>query len=184
MIDDKLNIDELIDIASNSGTSSDKAVITDVIHLEIRKFIRAKNINAGGNAVHARLIYDYYFEWSAAPMAYKTFVKYLSIYFTKVRSSDKVMFKIDPTCFGLPSYYSTYGDERFLAKKRLKNFIVRFTTEENTHYVGRFKTEKQAAAAYDKYAYLHFGLKTKLNFPENKDVYEKEIAQQAPKEKK
>lgn len=194
--DKDITIDELIDIASNPGTKADKTVITDTHHLEIRKFIRARDIKSADNPIHARMIYDYYFEWSEAPMPYKRFVKYMTLYFTKVRSSQNMILKVSPESFGLPDWYSVYRDERFLSKKQLKKsrfigvypiagyFIARFKTEENTHYLGRFKTEKEAAISYDKYAYLHFGLTTKLNFPENKDVYEKEITQEAIATKK
>ena len=184
---DELDIDKLLEIASNPGTKTDQALITDPYHLDIRKFIRSKNIQTGTQPVHARHLFDFYYEWSDKPLTYKRFVKYLSIYCKKVRSSSHVLFKIDPTCLGLPDYYSFYSDIRFTKKLKKTSFvgvypianyfIARFKTEEATHYLGRFKTAKEAAREYDKYAYLHFGTTTQLNFPENKDVYDKELTE-------
>lgn len=189
-----LTLEEMLEIASKPSSSTDNISIQDSNQIEIRKFIRAKDIQSSDNPIHARLIYDYYNQWSDTPLPYKTFVKYFTIYFKKSRSSENILFKVTPQSFGLPISYSFYRDSRFHDKQVKKSkylgvypiagyYIARFKTEENTHYIGRFETEIEAATQYDLYSYLHFGITNKLNFPENKDSYEKEINKEDPKEK-
>ena len=180
------DLDELIDLANKAISKSENVTLTDPSQIEVKKFIIAKDIkHSDKTSIHAKLVYDVYSQWSDSPLTYKRFVKYFTLFFKKVRSSQNMLFKIDPIAFGLPASYNFYRDERFTSRPLKKSkyegvyqiagyYVARFKTEENTHYLGRFQTEKEAALIYDKYAYLHFGLTTKLNFPENKDVYEKE----------
>ncbi len=183
-------LDDLIDLATKVASKTEGVTLTDPSQIEVKKFILAKDIQSSDQtSIHAKLVYDVYTQWSEHPLTYKRFVKYFTLFFKKVRSSNNMLFKIGPAPFGLPSTYNFYRDERFVQRPLKKSkyngvyqiagyYVARFRTEENTHYIGRYPTEKEAALAHDKYAYLHFGLTTKLNFPENKDVYEKEITEE------
>jgi hypothetical protein len=180
------NLKELLDLVNNPSTKTDDVTKLDARHIEIRGFIRAKDIKESNNAIHARLIYDAYFQWAKNPISYILFVKYFSNYFKKYRSSSNIFFKIKPESLGLPSYYSMYKDHRFNKKKIKKSrylgvypiggyFIARIKLEDTTHFIGTFEKELDAAIAYDMYAYLHFGRNIELNFPRKWKLYEEEL---------
>jgi hypothetical protein len=183
-----IDVEELIEIANSEGeTTSKQANNIDPLQVEVRDFIRSNNIQASKVYVPLELIYYYYTEQSSSPLTRNKFYSIFSQYFPKKRIRGKDCCKIQPKAIGLPEYYSIYKDPVFnkAAKKfstRFKGvysvsgyYIARIELEDGKHYLGRFKTEKEAAAAYDLSAYYHFGHLTKLNFPDRIKEYDKEV---------
>lgn len=186
----EIKLEELLDLA-NTQSSKDDVIVLDANQVDIRKFIRAKDIQSADNPVHAKLVYDYYQQWSENPLTYKRFVKYFTMYFKRSNSGPNILFKVTPQSFGLPPYYSFYKDTRFNDKPMKKSkyrgvypfagyYIARIQLEDTIHYLGNFQTESEAALAHDRSSYFHFGTRAQLNFPENTRMYEKE-AKEVPK---
>lgn len=183
-----LDIEDLIEAASsNSETFSDEAARLDPAQLEVREFIRNFNIKPSKTYLPLDLIYFTYSNQTVTPVSKHKLSMILKQYFTRKTIMGLTCFRLDPTSFGLPSYYSLYRDPAYHKNKRKFDcayegvykasgfFLSRIKLEDGTHYLGQFKTAREAAMEYDRHALYHFGSTTKLNFPERIKDYEKEI---------
>lgn len=183
MIDD---VSKLLDLAGGDIKNTPNKPKKD--DLEINGFIAYYDIKKGSMPIAKPLVYDYYLQWSKNPLTAKRFyIKMNKIFGTQFYNGTKCWY-LDPTCFKLPSFYSMSKDSRFFEVKKSKvlekykgvtethgYFIARIKTEENTHYIGRYKTAKEAARAYDLESYRHYGNDAVLNFPQDVDKYEEKI---------
>lgn len=195
--DSTLDIEELLEAIHNSSdTLSEEASKLDPAQLEVREFIREYNIKPSSVYIPLELIYFHYSDWTASPLSRHKFSSILGHYFTKNKILGHVSFKLNPESIGLPSYYTIYKDPAFRKTQRKYDtayegvykasgyFISRIELEDGKHYLGRFKSSREAAKAYDRTALYHFGSTTKLNFPERIKEYEKEIKEEANKEER
>ncbi len=187
-----LDIDQLIKAAQSDSVSESLSSSIDPIQVELRDFIREKGIKPSKTQIPLELIYYYYSEWSPNPVSRHKFISIFSQYFTKKKISGVLCCRINPESIGLPDYYSLYKDPAFSKTQRKFEsayegvyrvsgyYISRIRLEDGLHYLGRFKTDREAATEYDRHAYYHLGSTAKLNFPERLKDYE----QQTQKEKK
>lgn len=185
--DHTLDIDELVKAAQSEVENPFKVTGLDPAQIEIRDFIREKNIQPSKTYVPVHLIYYYYTEWSPTPISRYKFTSIIKQYFTFNKVIGIHCCKITPESIGLPDYYSVYKDPAFSTKQRKFDcvykgvygvsgyFIARIELEDGKHYLGRFKSNREAAEEYDRHALYHFGPTTTLNFPERLEIYEKEI---------
>lgn len=184
---DVMSIDDLLNVATNDSTDTIDLHddLKDINQMEIRSFIRAKNIVKHTKPVPVKLIYDTYLLWGENPLGPNMFIRYFKQYFDIHMYLGVHCFKINPESIGLPDYYSVYRDIRFNTKKRkTKHFgvypvasyyIARLQLEDNMYYIGKFETAEEAAVAYDIEAYFHFGKFAKLNYIGRTVEYEEEI---------
>lgn len=182
-----IKLEDLLSIASGEVTVQDTYdVELNANEIDIKNFIYAHSIKSHDKPIPVKLIYDFYSQWSEHPVGIRPFSGLFVKFFERIIYNGMSCFKVTPSSFGLPEYYSVYRDPRFTKKDNKKSkyygvypiagyYIARFKTEENLHYLGRFKYEKDAARAYDLMAYMHFGKDANLNFTEKVDEYEKEI---------
>jgi hypothetical protein len=179
------DLNDLINAASGK-TDAPKRSNKTFQTLEIEGFINHYSITDGSSPMCKRLVYDYYVRWSKNPMTFKGFVVGFNRKFKTRHYNGIKCYYLNPESLALPPFYSMGKDRRYfkVKSKRKYNFIgvtetfgyyiARLKTEENLHYLGRFKTAKEAAIAHDIEAYKHFGNDAKLNFPQDAKKYDKE----------
>jgi len=187
---DTLDIDQLIKAAQSDSISETLSSSIDPIQVEIRDFIRERGIKPSKSYIPLELIYYYYTEYSPNPVTRHKFISIFSHYFTKKKITGILCCRINPESIGLPDYYSIYKDPAFSKSQRkfissyegvykVSGFYIsRIKLEDGLHYLGRFKTDREAAMEYDKQALHHLGPTAKLNFPERIKDYEQEIKEE------
>ncbi len=186
------DLEDLIKVAEGSVKAETKKF--NKAEAEIRKFINDLNIKESETLVPKMLIFDYYAQWAKPnTLSNYLFCKNFNRYFTSKVTYGIKCYKVDPTCFGLPEFYSVYKDNRFnyYKKDNIKNsslkgvysiagyYVARLRTEEGLHYLGRFKSNREAAYRHDIEAFKHFGIDADLNYPEKMKEYEKKIKEEA-----
>jgi hypothetical protein len=170
-------IDDLIATASGK-TNAPKQSSKPFSIRDVEAFIAEYGVTQGDIPIAKRLVHDYYVQWSKNPLSFRSFCRVFNKMFPLKFYNGICCYYLNHEAFKLPEFYSMGKDSRFFKVKAkpcsyigvtetFGYYIARLKTEENLHYLGRFKTAKEAAIAYDIEAYKHFGNEAKLNFKQD-----------------
>lgn len=183
--DDELQ--SLIDKALN-GSKKKTRVITGIT--PIRAFIFNNEIKAGSRAVALTTVYGIYCEKTDTEMDLVRFSYLFSQFFPRFKSGYGSFFRLDPESLGLPADHSFWSEvyrkqqskvkkpfSRFIGVKPLKKrkWIAQIEVNNETIYLGRYKSSRLAAQAYDEAAKYYYGKDAKLNFPHGLDTNGRKI---------